>query len=334
MLNWLARLFSPRKPAAAAAVGAPAVAAPTLSPAAVAAVPNSPTVPTVPNAPDALPSVPGTAAVSAVFLPWLLGCAPLVGGPLTAAEQRAIAALDKTLALPALPEDMLPRAAALIPQLLAMLRQSDLPVPALAQRMSKDVVLTAEVMRLASSPFYRAQGGVNDLAQAISLIGITGLNTVISRVVLKPIYEVAPGPLSARASAHLWEHAQALATHAATEASAAGLSGFDGYLAGLLHGSGWMIALRVIDRATITVPLPATAGFAEACSERAHRLFGLAAERWNITPGFTELGVNAREVSLTSSGHPLLTALGRAQTRTMAELAPASGAVRLPSAAA
>ena len=98
---------------------------------------------------------------------------------------------------------MLPRAAALIPQLLAMLRQSDLPVPAIAERLSKDAVLTAEVMRLASSPFYRAQGCVNDLARAISLIGMRGLNTVISRVVLKPIYDAAPGPLSARASARL-----------------------------------------------------------------------------------------------------------------------------------
>jgi hypothetical protein len=230
--------------------------------------------------------------------------------------------LDQTLALPSLPEDMLPRAAALIPQLLAMLRQSDLPVPALAQRLAKDVVLTAEVMRLASSPYFRAHGGVSDLAQAISLIGITGLNTVISRVVLKPIYEAAPGPLSARASLRLWEYAQALATHAAAEASAAGLSAFDGYLAGLLHGSGWSIALRAIDRAAITVPLPPTAGFASACGERAHRLFGLAAERWNITPGFSELGADARRIPMAGSQHPLAAVLGRAQTLAMADLAP------------
>ena len=229
---------------------------------------------------------------------------------------------------------MLPRAAALIPQLLTILRQSDLPVPAIAERLSKDAVLTAEVMRLARRPFYRAQGCVNDLARAISLIGITGLNTVISRVVLKPIYDAAPGPLSARASARLWEHAQLLATHAATEASAAGLSVFDGYLAGLLHGSGWTIALRPIDRAAVTVPLPATETFAEVCSERAHRLFGLAAERWNITPGFTELGVNAREVLLASSRSPLVAALGRAQARAMADLLPATSATRRSTSAA
>jgi hypothetical protein len=296
-MNWLARLFSSRKTAASAAVVTPALPAAAASPVAVP-------------------------ASSAAFLPWLLDCAPLVDGLSTAAEQRALAVLDQTLALPSLPEDLLPRAAALIPQLLAMLRQSDLPVPALAQRLAKDVVLTAEVMRLASSPYFRAHGGVSDLAQAISLIGITGLNTVISRVVLKPIYEAAPGPLSARASLRLWEYAQALATHAAAEASAAGLSAFDGYLAGLLHGSGWTIALRAIDRAAITVPLPPTAGFASACGERAHRLFGLAAERWNITPGFSELGADARRIPMAGSQHPLAAVLGRAQTLAMADLAP------------
>ncbi len=315
-MNWLARLFSPRKTVAAVAAGTRVMPSPAAPPPATA----------MEAAPVNLP------AATTTFLPWLLGCAPLIDGPLTAAEQRAVEALDKILALPVLPDDMLPRAAALIPQLLAMLRQSDLPVPALAKRLAKDVVLTAEVMRLASSPYYRAQGGVNDLEQAISLIGTTGLNTVISRVVLKPIYEAAPGPLSARASERLWEHAQALAAHAATEASAAGLSAFDGYVAGLLHGSGWTIALRAIDRAAITAPLPPTASFAAACSQRTHRLFGLAAERWNITPGFSELGADARKVPQASSLSTLVAALGRAQMLTMVDLAP--GATALPSAAA
>lgn len=254
------------------------------------------------------------------FLPWLLGCAALTEGALTAAEQRALAALDKTLALPALPDDLLPRAAALIPQLLAMLRQSDLPVPALAQRVAKDVVLAAEVMRLASSPYFRAHGEIADLGQAIALIGITGLNTVIARVVLKPIYETAPGPLSARASARLWDYSQALAAQAGAEAARAGQSSFDGYLAGLLHASGWMIALRVIDRAAITVPLPPTAGFAAACAERAHCLFGLTAQRWAITPGFSELGADAREQPLATSRNPLAVALRHAQPLALAEI--------------
>jgi len=301
-MNWLARLFSPRKPEAppARTQRAPAVA--------VAA----------PAAPAAQ-----VAADTPHFLPWLLGCAPLLPGPLAPQEQRALTLLDKTLALPALPDELLPRAAALIPQLLSMLRQSDLPVPALAQRVAKDVVLTAEVLRLASSPYYRAQGAVTDLAQAIALIGVEGLQTVIARVVLKPIFESAPGPLSARAGTRLWDHAEALAAHTAGQAAGAGAAAFDGYLAGLLHGSGWTVALRVLDRAALPLALPPTAAFAHACDERAHRLFSQAAQRWSITPAFTAFGADAREHPLARSTDPLAAALRLAQGPTMAALAAA-----------
>lgn len=238
-------------------------------------------------------------------------------------------ALDKTLALPALPDELLPRAAALIPQLLAMLRQADLPVPALAQRVAKDVVLSAEVLRLASSPYYRAQAAVTDLPQAIALIGVDGLQTVIARVVLKPIFESAPGPLSARAGARLWDHAEALAAHTAEQAAQAGAAAFDGYLAGLLHGSGWTMALRLLDRAGITLDLPPTAAFAQAAAERAHRLFGQAAQRWSITPAFAAFGSDARDHPLADSTDPLAAALRRAETQALAALAaPATGAAR------
>ena len=307
-MNWLARLFSSRKsevPARRARAG-------TLRSAAV-----PPSVP---------PAVSAAAPPAAPFLPWLLGCAPLQPVPLTDAEARALAALDKTLALPAMPDDLLPRAATLIPQLLALLRQSDLPVAALAQRTARDPVLAAEVLRLASSPYYRAQGAVTDLAQAIALIGVEGLQTVIARVVLKPIFEAPPGPLSARAARRLWDHAEALATRAAAQASDAGVSAFDGYLAGLLHGTGWSVALRLLDRAALPVPLPPSEAFALAASERAHRLFGQAAQRWAITPAFTALGADARLQPLADSALPLARALHRAQALAMADATGAAAA--------
>lgn len=302
-MNWLARLFSPRKSETppARAHRAPAVAA---APAAAAA-----------------------SAEALSFLPWLLGCAAQLPGPPTPQERRALAALDKTLALPALPDDLLPRAAALIPQMLALLRQTDLPVPALAQHVAKDVVLTAEVLRLASSPYYRAQAAVTDLPQAIALIGVEGLQTVIARVVLKPIFEAAPGPLHARAGARLWDHAEAMAAHTAEQAAQAGVAAFDGYLAGLLHDSGWTVALRVLDRTKLTLALPPTAAFAEACAERAHRLFGQAAQRWQITPAFTAFVADACAHGLADSADPLARALRQAQ-------APALAAVATPSAPA
>jgi HDOD domain len=313
MLNWLRRLFSPGTPTATAATPA----RPTTGALRSAAPPPTLAASTVPV--QAAAAELAAAGDAAAFVGWLLNCAAPGDGALTAPEQRGLAALDKTLALPALPDELLPRSAALIPQLLAMLRQTDLPVSALAQRVSKDVLLTAEVLRLASSPYYRAQGEVRDLAQAIAMIGVVGLQKVIARVVLKPIFDSAAGPLSAAAASRLWDHAEALAHHASEHARQAGLPPFDGYLAGLLHSSGWTVALRVLDRDPL--PLPPSQAFAIACTERAHRLFGQAARRWDITPGFNALGRDALAQPLATSQQPLAMALRAAQAPALAQMA-------------
>jgi hypothetical protein len=308
-MNWLTRLFSGRPAAPAGREPVAAVPAPA-TPAAAAPAPVSAPV----------------AAPAPALLPWLLGSpAGAVAEALSAAEKQALAALDSTLALPALPDELLPRAASLVPQMLAMLRQTDLPVQALAQRVSRDALLTAEVMRLAGSPFYRAQGAVTDLGQAITLIGVSGLNTVIARVVLKPIYEGAPGPLSARAAPCLWDHADVLAAHTSAQAARAGASAFDGALAGLLHGCGMSVALRLVDRSGAVVSTPPSEPFSVAVGERAHRLFGLAAQRWNITPAFSAFAADARGVPLAASADPLAQALRQAQPLALADLSAASG---------
>jgi HD-like signal output (HDOD) protein len=139
------------------------------------------------------------------------------------------------LAVGAVPPELLPRAAALTPQWLAMLRQTQLPVAALAQRVSRDMVLAAEVLRRASSSIYRAQGEVTDLQRAIVLIGEQGLQSAIARVLLKAVFEASPGALGARSAARLWDCAEAMADDTALQAAAAGLPAFDGYLAGLLQ---------------------------------------------------------------------------------------------------
>ena len=103
-------------------------------------------------------------------LPWLLGCDALTDTPITAIERSALDAVAHTLSQPELTGNLLPRAAAVIPQMIALLRQTELPTGAIAERIGKDALLTAEVMRLASSPYYRVQGNVATLEQAIELI--------------------------------------------------------------------------------------------------------------------------------------------------------------------
>ena len=246
-------------------------------------------------------------------LPWLLGCDALTDTPITPTECSALDAIARTLAQPELTDKLLPRAAALIPQLIALVRQTELPTAAIAERIGKDALLTAEVMRLASSPYYRVQGNVTNLEQAIDLIGLQGLQTVIARVVLKPIYQAAPGPLSGRAGRRVWDYSEALARHTAILSHPAGQSVFDAYVAGMLHSTGWMVAFSIIDRAGLQLPLPPSQAFGDALAEQAHRLFGQAAQRWDITAGFTALAQDARHNGLTAAIHPLVPLIRQAQ---------------------
>ncbi len=305
-MNWFTRLWPVR------ATPQPAQAA---RPAAVPATPPAPPPPAVPLV------EPAASAVDMVPpLRWLLDCAPLTEGPVSGAEQRALAALTEALAQPAIPDKLLPRAAALMPQLIALMRQTDLPSAEIAARVSKDSLLAAEVMRLASSTFYRGQDDVTDLQQAVTRIGQWGLQTVMARVLLKPIYQGAAGPWSARAGSRLWEHSEALARHAAAVATEAGQAPFDGYLAGMLHDTGWIVALNLIDRCGAAQPMPPSAAFAAQLDDRVHRLFGLAAMRWDITSGFTAFAGDARQHGPASTGNLLAAVMRQAQQRCMQEL--------------
>ena len=255
------------------------------------------------------------------FLPWLLNTAPLTAGPLSAQEQGALAEIQKTLALPAIPDNLLPRASALVPQLIALLRQTSLPLPAIAERVAKDARLSAEVMRLASSPFYRSQGDVANIQQAITLIGSGGLQRVIARVVLKPIFQGNKALLAGEAAERMWEHSESLAENCVARAEAAGQLAFDAYLVGLLYNTGWKVAFCALERAGIALDFPVSDLFDRAMAEQVHRLFGHATQGWGITPGFTVFATVARDNGLSASTHPMAGVLRTAQVSCMNDIA-------------
>lgn len=299
-MSWLSRLFS-RQPAQQAGPRPAAAAVST------ATAPQAPGDDTLPLQPQAL-------------VPWLLSVQDELPAALQPGEAQALAVLDEILAQPKLPPGLLPRAAAVVPQLIAMLRQEDLPIPALAQRIGKDPAIAAEVLRLATSSYYQAQGPVNDLAQAIMRLGNAGLQSAIARVVLRPLYSAQAGKLSTRVAGRLWDHSDALSGHVAVAAQQAGLGAFDGFLAGLLHDSGWTVLFHALDRAGQDLaPVPSAEAVAQL-DLRAHRLFGLAAGQWDITPGFAALAADARRVPLATSTLPLAQALRASQHRALLDL--------------
>lgn len=290
--------------------------------AAAPAVPRQPGAQPPAAAAPAAAATPDTAASGPPLLCWLLD-APAPAPSLAAHEARALDTLDRILDQDSLPGELLPRAANVVPQLIAMLRQDDLPVAALAERIAKDPPLAAEVLRMAGTAFFvGGRSPAQDLPQAIQVLGIEGLHMAISRVLLRPLYRGQPGSLGA-ATARLWDHADTLSRHCAHTARELGVSSFDGYLAGLLHNTGWMVLFHALQRAGLPDLKGLSLEGVAALEQRAHRLFALAAAGWQITPAFTAFVADARHTTLDRSTDPMACTLRAAQGPCMAELQPA-----------
>ena len=249
------------------------------------------------------------------FFEWLLDAGATLDVPLLPHEHRLLTRLDGVLASDAAPAELLPRAPAVIPQLMNSLRDESQSAHALAERVAKDPNLVAEVIRLANSSLTRAAEPVSDLAQAISRLGTQGLRRAIAKVVLKPIFDAPPKSLSGRAASRLWLHSEAKAAECLRLAAAAGLDPFEGYLAGLMHNIGWTAMLRTLDRALArhgaagAPPLQYSSAFVLALEPRRERFFAKLVMPWQLTDSLTALATELRDDGLIATRSALGTAL-------------------------
>lgn len=245
---------------------------------------------------------------NALCIAWMLDTAPARDVPIEPAELQVLARLDGLMKHDdATTRDMLTRVPAGIPRLLGVLRQDDLPVHTLNEHIAKDLLLTAEVLRLANSVHYRprAQSVVTDLSQAITALGRSGVQQAVARVLLRPMFDVNAGALTSRSAPRLWEHAERKAALCATLASQNGIESFEGYLAGLAHNTGWSAVWRAAERVNPAMSLPCTLAFSQEVVWRRDRLYGKLIAALDITPTLTALGTEARSTALARVASPL-----------------------------
>ncbi|MGH8796598.1 MAG: HDOD domain-containing protein, partial [Caldimonas sp.] len=267
------------------------------------------------------------------FVAWLLSDNEAPSGsadaPADPAVERMFARLDEVIASEALRAHLLPRAPHVVPQLMKTLRDERYSSADVAQRISKDVVLTAEVIRVATSAERRggdAGDGEIDLARAVAVIGTQGLRRAIANVVLRPIFEARGDTLSARAATRIWQDADRKARLCAALAAQQALDPFDGYLAGLLHNTGWSAALRAIDGfadAPLRIAQLVQSQAAAGLFRRRDALFGALVEPWQLGPALTQLAVEVGRNGLAAAPSTLGAALRAAERlATLYALAP------------
>ncbi len=275
MPAWLERLITPRQAPAAARARAPLAPGVLAEPVVAGHAPED-----AARQPGAAPPVIEQTSLDLAFLAWMANSPALEIAPAGLREREVVQQLDRLIADKASHARLLPRAAAVIPPLLARLRNPALSLPELAQHVSRDVTLVAEVIRLANSPYYRREAVVADLDHAIRVLGVEGLRSAIMRALLKPLIDARGGKLVVSSAARLWEHSDKKSQLCSALARSHGFEPFDGCLAGLAHNVVWSAVLRVMDEVDGDLAWRLSPGFVTALRTRRDRLFAIVARQW------------------------------------------------------
>lgn len=256
----------------------------------------------------ALPTPPGPAAANRSGAPEL---------PPHPAGLHMIAQLDRVIASDALCSQLLPRAPDVVPRLMKTLRDESYSSVDVAQRISRDLLLTAEVIRMASNSVLRNGEDSPDLPRAVAVIGTQGLRRAIARVVVRPLFDARADTLLARAAPQIWEDADKKSRLCLALAAGLALDPLDAYLAGLLHNTGWTAALRAIDGLDDTlVPPPAAMAHPEIIVPllaRRDKLFAKMLTLWQISDPLAQLADEIFHGGLGAAKSPLAELLRQAQ---------------------
>ncbi|SHE35192.1 HDOD domain-containing protein [Thermomonas hydrothermalis] len=157
-----------------------------------------------------------------------------------AAFQAIAATCGHLLARPQFQQRHLPRRPLLLPKLMRALSDPEIALDQIAQIVAEDPALSANVLRIANSPFYRVQQTpVESLPRAAALLGLDGLRAALSTALLQPVLPPASGPLG-RLPGVVWEHT-ALTADVASGLMCEGPARADApvaQMAALLHGLG------------------------------------------------------------------------------------------------
>lgn len=166
---------------------------------------------------------------------------------IAANEQELLAELNRELIAVRRQLPDLPRLPAIMPRIMATLRDSDASRQELVNIIREDPAIAASVLRLSNSSLYNSQRKITSIEQAVTQLGITGLRQLVSAAVMQPIVQVH-SPLYAKFGKLLWEHSLLCAGYAEDLAAYQQEDRFKAYLLGLLHDVGAKVIFTHIEK--------------------------------------------------------------------------------------
>jgi HD-like signal output (HDOD) protein len=204
--------------------------------------------------------------------------------------------------------NLVPRVPAVIPQLLKSLRDESLSGADLAKQLAQDVVLVAEVVREANSPYYAPTQPVKTIEGAVMLLGHNGMRMLLARVSFRPIINSQTGQHAKIVAPALWSQAEKCSLAASIIAPGMQASQFEAYLAGLMKNVGLIVAFRLMDQIYPDPAIPQSDGFIRALFITSRSISARIARLWDFPAGV----VTAIEMEGMPDAPPLAQALGLA----------------------
>lgn len=188
----------------------------------------------------------------------------------------------------------LPSLPAVVAELLTSMEEDDIDLHYLAGRIALDQALTAKTLRLANSSFYGMPSKVTSIQQAMSVLGLHSVRTLVTACGVIGTVPASAGP--ALDFGLFWRHAIATAVWARALARHLRQSPDTAFTAGLLHNLGTLVLATRFPDEYAAVPLWRTAHADASVADAELAVFGVdhaqagsaLAAHWKFPPAIQD----------------------------------------------
>ena len=206
-------------------------------------------------------------------------------------EEKALNNVRKILNNPQKLSKQIPPLPVILLQLINTLKDPNANFMDIATVIEKDPALAVEVLKVANSSLYfRGDGEISSLRNAVSLLGVAGITTISTTILMekirpaKPIYYKMFGK-------QIWIHSVQCAFLCKILASANKQDEFDAYFLGLIHDVGKIIIFNCLCEALSSEfpdSSPGTRAYKELMSEMSAGISFFIAQEWQLPSIYSE----------------------------------------------
>lgn len=196
-------------------------------------------------------------------------------------------------------------------ELLAMLGRKESSTTAIVQTIARDPGLLGDTIRLANSVYIAPQRPIENLDQAVVMLGLDGLRRLAAQTALHPLFLQPDDEHARRAAQQLWSLAQRRA-YVATRLAPSGAGNFAVFLAAMMHDIGLLVALRRMNEVASRHLHPRSSDFLHQLHEKNYRLRTLAMNHWTLPTATLEVLASLHHIRSCNETSPILVALAAA----------------------